>query len=102
MTNGLEHVRCRAFRVNRCVAILFTHVARLVIQRAACHRKAAIIDTEPRLLQAGVVSLVDMRHRALVLVIDGEEAMLLAKVAVALVYLWRLRRIDSIRSVRGR
>ena len=31
ITNGLEHVRCRTFRVNCCVAILFTHVARMVI-----------------------------------------------------------------------
>ena len=103
MTNGLVHGRgVHAPSLKRIIAILLAHVARLVIQRAARHGKAAIIDTEPRLLQAGVVSLVDMRHRALVLVVDGEEAMLLAKVAVALVYLRRLGRIDCVRSVGGR
>ena len=41
-----------------------------------------------------------MRNCALVLVIDGKESVLLAKVAVALIDLWRLR-VDGVRSVSG-
>ena len=41
-----------------------------------------------------------MGHCALVLVIDGKETMLLAKVAVTLIDLRRLR-VDGVRSVSG-
>ena len=80
------------------IAVLSTHVTLVVFQGATVDRESAVVNAEARLLQARVVGLVHVRHRSLVLVIDGEEASLFTKVAISLVDLWCLS-VDRVSSV---
>ena len=79
-------------------AVLFTHVALVMLKWTTVYRESAVVNAEARLLQARVVGLVHVWHRSLVLVIDGEEPSLFTKVAISLVDLWCLS-VDRVSSV---
>jgi len=47
----------------------------MVVEGLARHREAAVVYTEARLLQAGVIVLVDVRNGLLVAMLDCKESL---------------------------
>jgi len=54
---------------------LSAHVRSMVVEGLARHREAAVVHTEARLLQAGVIVLVDVRNGLLVAMLDCKESL---------------------------